>query len=174
VTHPMSSPATDPKGRGLPVRRPLLPWWLWLMGVLLGLLLGALGWVLFLVLPLPSSSAQIVPPQITMYPAPTLTLGPTAAPPQAPPTAVPPTPEPGVIGVGGYVQVVSTGSGGLRLRDNPGLKGKVLLVANDDEVFSVQKGPQPADGYTWWYLQGLYDPSRQGWAVQNYLQAVTP
>ena len=70
--------------------------------------------------------------------------------------------------------MVGTGSGGLRLRETPSLAGKVLLVAGDNEVFSIQKGPQSADGYTWWYLQGLYDPSRKGWAVQNYLQAVTP
>lgn len=99
----MSSPAADPKGCGLPVRRPLLPWWLWLLGVLVGLLLGALGWALFLVLPFPSSSTQIAPPQLTIYPAPSLTPGPTRAPLGGSPTAVPPTPKPGVIGVGGYV-----------------------------------------------------------------------
>lgn len=165
---------TGPTERGSAVRRPLLPWWLWPLGVALGLLLAVAAWALFLSLPLPSSTAQVVPPQLTVYPAPSLTSGPTTVPPAASATVPPPTPEPGVIGVGGYVQVVGTGSNGLRLRDTPGLKGKVLVVANDNEVFAVEKGPQTADGYTWWYLAGLYDPNRAGWAVQNYLHAATP
>jgi len=170
----MPFPAPIPRDRTPAKQRPLLAWWLWPLGISIGLLLAILGWGLFLLLPLPSSTAQIVPPELTIYPAPSLTLGPTETPQEATSTTAPPTPKPGIIGVGGYVQVVGTGSDGLRLRDSPGLEGKVLLVANDDEVFSVQRGPQSADGYTWWYLQGLSDLSREGWAVQNYLQAVTP
>ncbi|MGD0576191.1 MAG: hypothetical protein ABSB61_12650 [Anaerolineales bacterium] len=170
----MPSSPSDPQGSGHPARSPLFPWWLWPLGVLLGLMLAILGWALFLALPLPSSSTQVVPPQFTVYPPPSLTPGPTPVPPEATPSAVPPTPAPGVLGVGGTVQVVGTGSDGLRLRDKPSLKGAILLLVGDNEVFSVQQGPVQADGFTWWYLQGLYDFTRKGWAVQNYLQAVNP
>jgi hypothetical protein len=83
-----------------------------------------------------------------------------------------PTPPPGVIAPGAYVQVTGTGGDGLRLRDAAGLNGKVILVGSEAEVFRVQEGPQELDGYTWWYLVGPFDDQRRGWAVVNYLQVV--
>lgn len=83
-----------------------------------------------------------------------------------------PTPMPGLISLGGYVQIVGTGGDGLRLRDQPGLDGKVLLLGSEAEVFRVQDGPRQVDGYTWWYLVGPFDETRRGWAVANYLQIV--
>jgi hypothetical protein len=70
------------------------------------------------------------------------------------------------------VQIIGTGGDGLRLRDQPGLDGKVLLLGSEAEVFRVQDGPREVDGYTWWYLVGPFDETRRGWAVANYLQIV--
>lgn len=83
-----------------------------------------------------------------------------------------PTPPPGVIAIGAYVQVVGTEGTGLRLRDQPGLNGQVLLLGSEAEVFRVEDGPRDVDGYTWWYLVGPFDEQRRGWAVVNYLQVV--
>lgn len=83
-----------------------------------------------------------------------------------------PTPLPGVISLGAYVQIVGTDGAGLRLRDQPGLAGKVLVLGSEAEVFRIEDGPQELDGYTWWYLVGPFDSSRRGWAATNYLQIV--
>lgn len=115
----------------------------------------------------------VVTAALTLIPANTSTPQPATAGPGAVTAGtltVVPSPQPGVISVGSYVQVVGTGGDGLRLRDQPGLAGQVLLLGSESEVFKVDQGPQEADGYTWWYLVGPFDPNRHGWAVANYLQ----
>ena len=82
------------------------------------------------------------------------------------------TPLPGELGIGVVVQVTDTGGDGLRLRDEPGLEGQVLMLGNEAEVFKLVDGPQEFDGYTWWYLVGLYDETRQGWGVSDYLKII--
>ena len=42
-------------------------------------------------------------------------------------------------------------------------------MASEAEIFIVKDGPIEADGYTWWYLLGPFDETRNGWAVSNYL-----
>jgi hypothetical protein len=84
----------------------------------------------------------------------------------------PPSPPPGVIAVGAYVQITGTAGAGLRFREKPGLEAPVLLLGAEAEVFRVEEGPQEVDGYVWWYLVGPYDPARRGWAVANYLGIV--
>lgn len=84
----------------------------------------------------------------------------------------PPSPPPGELAVGAYVQVTGTGGDGLRMRDKPGLDGKILFVASESEVFEVAKGSVEMDGYSWWRLVGPFDDTRQGWAVANYLEVV--
>jgi len=86
--------------------------------------------------------------------------------------SVPPSPPPGVIAVGAYVQVSGTGGDGLRMRSGPGLEGEVRFLGYEAEVFQVTDGPRPADGYTWWFLVAPYDESIQGWAVANFLAVV--
>jgi hypothetical protein len=83
-----------------------------------------------------------------------------------------PTPPPGVLAMGAYVQVVGTGGSGLRMREEPSLNGKVLTLGGESEVFRIEDGPKEQDGYTWWYLVGPFDANRKGWAVVNYLQVV--
>ena len=79
---------------------------------------------------------------------------------------------PGVINVGLNVQISGTGGDGLRLRSEPGLEGQVLILGNETEVFKVVNGPTEVDGFTWWYLVGLYDETRYGWSVSDYLEVV--
>lgn len=110
------------------------------------------------VLPLPT---ETVPP-------PTTTPQPTGAPDQD----IPPSPPPGLIGSGAFVQITGTGGDGLRLRSEPGLEGAILFLALESEVFQVQEGPTQADGYTWWFLVAPYDDSVRGWAASNFLQVV--
>lgn len=115
-----------------------------------------------------SSSTSV----LTFIPAPTSTplpLPPTLTP--IPPTPLPsPTPAPGQIAIGVYVQP-STGGEGLRVHTEPRLSAS-FFSAFDSEVFLITKGPEQADGYTWWYLTASYDTTRAGWAVQDFLTAI--
>lgn len=106
-----------------------------------------------------------MPSETPTPPMPTQTILPTATPPNLPPAA-------GDIAIGSYVQITGTGGDGLRLRTAPGLNSEVRLLGLEDEVFVVQDGPQIVDDYTWWYLEGLFDNTRRGWAVANYLAVV--
>jgi hypothetical protein len=112
---------------------------------------------------------------INVIPAPTSTISaPTIAPsPTISPTvSVPLPPEPGNLAVGSLVQITGTGGDPLRFRTDPGLSGQVVFLAIEAEVFEVTDGPREADGYTWWYLVGPYNPEQKGWAVANYLQVI--
>jgi hypothetical protein len=125
----------------------------------------------------PAASGRTLAPALsalTVIPAPTSTprtLPPTLTP--IPPTGEPtPTPAPGQFAVGIYVQISGTGGDGLRIRSDPGLNAAQLFLGYDSEVFLVTKGPEQADGYTWWYLTASYDAARAGWAAQNYLTVI--
>jgi hypothetical protein len=124
----------------------------------------------------PSPSALIpATAMVTVIPAPTA-VPPTftleARPTPSPTSALPPSPPPGEIATGAYVQITGTGGDGLRLRTDPGLNADVRILGAEAEVFLVQDGPRQVDGYTWWYLVGPYDSTRRGWAVSNYLAVV--
>ena len=103
---------------------------------------------------------------------------PTATPLPPTPTSTPqatqtiPAPPPGVIALGGYVQITGTGGDGLRLREAAGLEQPMRLLGAEDEIFKVSDGPQELDGYEWWFLEGPYDTTRSGWAVANFLEAI--
>jgi len=117
----------------------------------------------------PAPAVLIVIPASTSTP---LALSPTQT--SYPPSPVfTPTPAPGQIAVGVYVQP-STGGEGLRIHVAPSLSAALAFpeAAFDSEVFLVTDGPKQADGYTWWYLTASYDATRAGWAVQNYLVAI--
>ncbi len=112
---------------------------------------------------------------VNVIPAPTDTPSPEPTIPLPTPTPtrlVPPAPAPGVITLDAYVQITGTGGDGLRLRTDPGVESEVRLLGAEDEVFQVKDGPRESDGYTWWYLVGLYEATRRGWAVANYLGVV--
>lgn len=123
--------------------------------------------------PIASSTAVLnVIPGATATPVlPTATPAPPT-PTAAPQEGVPPSPLPGTINLDAYVQISGTGGDGLRLRVDPGLQTEVRTLGAEAEVFLVKDGPREVDGYTWWYLEGVYDAARRGWAVSNYLSIV--
>jgi len=161
--------------------RSLLPWFLngWVIGgaLIFGLILAAAtAGVVLSTRPGPSPSGETTA-IVNIIRAPTATPIPPTLPPTpspTPETPVPPAPEPGEIALETTVQITGTGGDGLRLRTEPGLKSEVRLLGGEAEVFMVKDGPQEADGFTWWYLVGLYDSGRRGWAVANYLAVVQP
>jgi hypothetical protein len=77
-----------------------------------------------------------------------------------------------VIGIGAFVQVSGTDGDGLRLRQGPGLGYEMQFLGLDGELFQVTDGPEEADGYTWWFVVGSYDETRQGWAAADFLSLV--
>ena len=137
------------------------------------LLCGSLAYILVM-RPAAASSPNLgaATSALTIIPAPSSTplpLPPTLTP--LPPTPEPSsTPAPGEIAIGVYVQP-TTGGVGLRVHTQPGLEAD-FFSAFDSEVFLVTKGPEMADGYTWWYLTASYDASRSGWAAQDFLKAI--
>jgi hypothetical protein len=80
--------------------------------------------------------------------------------------------EPGAIGIGAFVQVSGTDGDGLRLRQGPGLEFEMQFLGLDGELFQIGDGPVEADGYTWWFVIGSYDETRQGWAAADFLTLV--
>jgi hypothetical protein len=142
-------------------------------GIVLFVAVVALIWFSKPEMMIPAPSTPIV----RQIDAPTPTnLPPTHTPPPPTPTPLPddpgaPTPPAaGELAIGLTVNVLGTGRDGLRFRSEPGLKGSILFLGVDFEEFNITNGPEEADGYTWWYLTGVEDPSRRGWAVSNYLR----
>jgi hypothetical protein len=144
------------------------------MVVIAGLLLcGSLTYILIM-RPAAASSPDLMAATsaLTIIPPPTST--PRPLPPTL--TPIPSTPEststlvPGQIAIGAYVQP-STGGQGLRVRTQPSLSAN-FFSAFDSEAFLVTKGPEQADGYTWWFLTASYDTSRAGWAAQDFLAVI--
>jgi hypothetical protein len=122
-----------------------------------------------------SSRSGSLPPVLTIIPLPTATtpviLSPT---PLAPPSQTP-TPPPGApknFATGELVEVFGTQGEGLRIRARPNLGADVLLLGLESEVFEVLDGPTPADGYTWWRLANPFDPTKQGWAADQFLRSL--
>ena len=74
-----------------------------------------------------------------------------------------PPPPPGPFVVGDTV-VVATDV--LKLRDVPRLSGGVLAVLPTGVEATVVAGPEPADGYLWYQLDGDYG---LGWSVSEFL-----
>lgn len=109
--------------------------------------------------------------ELMIIPVPTATASPTPTPTPiviASPTAAV---EDG-IQMGGYAQITGTGGEGLRLRREPSLRGGIVYLGLEGEIFYVKGGPTEADGYLWWQLEAPLNPARQGWTVSDYLQPV--
>jgi hypothetical protein len=176
-THPVKKTPAVPAARpptlvhraAADLRR-ALPWWILPLGVVLALAVVIFAWVEIYTAPLPTLPAESVAPYFTVFPPPSLTPIPptlTLTPFYTPSPALP-TVQPGTIGIGAMVE---TTADGVRLRDAPALTGRILSQASAHELFKVVDGPRAADGYNWWLLQGVYDATREGWAVENYLRA---
>lgn len=112
---------------------------------------------------------------LTLIPAPTSTprdLAPTPAL-ETQLAVSSPTPLPGEIAIGLYVQITGTGGDGLHLRPEPGLGSQPIALGYDTEIFQVVDGPRQLDGRTWWLLVSPYDVARSGWAVADYLTIIS-
>lgn len=112
-------------------------------------------------------ASPTLPPQaeqIIQVPEATIALdGPTLQ-----PVDISPTPE--RIDVGKEIVVVDVGETLLNVRDNPGTIGTtVVFRANEGERYMVREGPRSADGFTWWRIESITDPTRTGWAAERYL-----
>jgi hypothetical protein len=138
------------------------------------LLCGSLAYILIMRPAASSPNLAAATSALTIIPAPSSTprpLPPTLTP--LPPTPLPSsTPAPGQFAIGVYVQP-TTGGEGLRVHTEPSLSA-AFFSAFDSEVFQVTKGPEQADGYTWWYLTASYDTARAGWAAQDFLAVIPP
>lgn len=101
----------------------------------------------------------------------TAAVGETQSSAAEPTGTVPPAVNPGSINLGSYVQIVRTDGDPLKLRQAPTLSSEVNYLAVPNEVLRVANGPTIADGFTWWFLVDLTNDARNGWAVENYLDA---
>ena len=143
------------------LRRPGIPGggsWLRLMlgGILvLGLLLVLIQQRLGQSLAPPTPTAVVV--LRTASPLPTRTpILPTAT-----PTPLPPTATPVVLRQGSIAIVVIDA---LRARKEPSLKSAVLVTFRKDEKLSILEGPQEADGFVWWRVEGQ---GKSGWSAER-------
>jgi hypothetical protein len=133
------------------------------------------GSLVYIILARPAAAS---PDQASATSALTIIPGPSSTPRPLPPTLTPlpptptasPTPGPDQIVLGVYVQP-TTGGEGLRVHTAPSLSAD-FFSAFDSEAFLVTKGPEQAEGYTWWYLTASYDATRSGWAVQDFLTVI--
>lgn len=145
--------------------------WVIVGGVIIAAGLTAVFGLVLLLLPAPTAAAPGASLQMTVIAAPSITPSPTQVLETLTPTAPPSV---GGLSIGDYVQIAGTEGAGLRVREGPGTTGASRFVAMDSEVFRIKDGPKEADGFTWWYLEAPYDPSRSGWAASKYLSLVNP
>lgn len=120
----------------------------------------------------PRTPVGVVTAALTVIPVPTATSPPPTPTEPAPASDMPPSPPPGELAIGAFVQISGTGGDGLRLRADPGLAYESRFLGLEAEIYQIEAGPQDVDGYTWWYLVAPFDTTRRGWAVSNYLEVI--
>ena len=142
------------------------------IGLVIAILMIIASVVLIQIILPPNNSIFQPTPVIVVIPAPTAT--PTTNPLLLPTSTPLGLGEQSVGGlfVGMYVQVSGTGGAGLRFHDSPGKSSSILFFGAESEVFLITKGPETADGLTWWFLSAPYDQNRSGWADMEYLSSV--
>jgi len=123
--------------------------------------------VFVLITPPPTAGAPTFDPLLATLGVPTPTVVTEAT------ATIPPNVNPGFINLGSFVQVANTDGDPLKLRQQPSLTAELNYLALPSEVFKVENGPTIADGFTWWYVVDPVNGTRNGWAVENYLQATT-
>ncbi len=75
----------------------------------------------------------------------------------------------GVIALGMTIKVTGTGNEGLRMRSGAGIDQTTLFLAQEGELFKIIEGPIILDSLIWWKIEGLDDPGKSGWSVQDYM-----
>ena len=63
------------------------------------------------------------------------------------------TPKP-IFKIGDSVKIANTGVSGLNLRAGPALTATIVYTAPDGATGTVADGPEDADGYRWWLIDG--------------------
>ena len=143
-----------------------------IIGLVIAVMMLIASVIMIQILLPPNNSIFHPTPVIVVIPAPTATptlnplILPTSTPLGAGEQSV------GGLFIGMYVQISGTGVEGLRFHSTPGLNSSSLFYGAESEVFLITKGPETADGHTWWYLTAPYDQNRSGWAVMDYLSPV--
>jgi hypothetical protein len=135
------------------------------------LLIFTFVWIEWSAPPAPDPGGMLA--VVTTIAMPTRTPVPAASPtidPYAPTST--PTPLPGQIDVGAYVQITGTQGQGLRIRSDPGLNSKQLFLGFDTEAYTVIDGPKDADGHTWYQITAINDQTRSGWAASDFLTLI--
>ena len=79
---------------------------------------------------------------------------------------------PGVFTVGYKVRIVNTEGDGLRIRIEPGLGNSPIFLGTEGEEFIIVSGPNISDNEVWWFIEGITDTSKKGWAAQDYLMII--
>ncbi|RPJ23140.1 MAG: Dyp-type peroxidase, partial [Planctomycetaceae bacterium] len=77
--------------------------------------------------------------------------------------------EPGddVLHVGGKAFITRKGNSNWRLRELPGLGGKVIAMLKPGTEMTLLKGPSPKDGHDWWRVHTT--DGKEGWVAQGGL-----
>lgn len=80
-----------------------------------------------------------------------------------------PAPAPARISVGSLVRIIDTEGVGLRMRTGPSLEHPTVETLHDGDTLQVIGGPESADGFTWWQLQG---EEAVGWCASDWLRPI--
>lgn len=79
----------------------------------------------------------------------------------------------GGLSLGALIEISGTEGNGLSVRPNPGTGGMLNFVAAEGERFRITDGPDAKNDYIWWKIESLTDPSRTGWAVEEYMRSLS-
>ena len=161
-----------------------LPWWsLLLMLALVGglafgalLVVGTLGnqaapggqTPVFVVI----TATYTVGPPASLTPIPQLPT--LTAPPPLPTIAPTASLPPGNFNIGATVQVIGTGTAGLKVHSGPSVSFASRFLAYDGQKYILKEGPQNADGEEWWHIQDPGNPTNEGWAARRFLTISSP
>lgn len=131
--------------------------------LIIGSLLGLGLLVVLLQQPLRQALAPPTPTAVAHSENATASPVPTRTPilPTATPTPLPPTATPVVLRTGNTALVVTDA---LRARKEPSLKAAVVITFRKDEKLTILEGPQQAEGFVWWRVEGR---GKSGWSAER-------
>ena len=153
-----------------------IPFYVWLLGLVVALLVLAVGalWTVYALRGEWAAEGPTPTPIVwTPTPRPQATAAATPMPSPTPQATDEPLPTamPG-IEVGRTIRVFGTGGQGLSLREGPGVEYPRVDVALDGETFLVVDGPTSAGGSEWWKLRDPDNDQRAWWAAANFLEPI--
>jgi quercetin dioxygenase-like cupin family protein len=90
-----------------------------------------------------------------------------------PPSAQPENDEGEILTEIGIGATVLTTTGSLNLRAEPSTSANSTTQLDAGVELLVIGGPEDADDYTWWQVQGVVDTSLEGWLASEFLELVS-